>query len=123
MDADGLRVRATVLDQLTPLLARSARARRYPLDLQGTSSYVEERRIQIPAGMTVLSLPEGGTAESPYGTLVLRVEQRGPREIAAHTELSLTRDVIPQSEYEAFRRWVEAADLLLRQRISLGGQR
>lgn len=123
VDADGLRVRATVLDQLTPLLARSAGERRYPLDLSGTSSYVEDRRIQIPAGMTVLQLPEGGTAESPYGTLVMRVEQRGAREISSHVELSLTRDLIPAAEYEQFRRWVEAADLILRQRISLGGRR
>jgi len=123
VDADGLRVRATVLDQLTPLLARSSGQRRYPVDLQGTSSYVEDRTIQIPAGSSVLQLPPGGTAESPYGSLVVRVEQRGAREIVAHTELSLIRDVIPPEEYEAFRRWVESADLILRQRISIGGRR
>ena len=30
---------------------------------------------------------------------------------------------LPAAEYEQFRRWVEAADLILRQRISLGGRR
>jgi hypothetical protein len=121
VDADGLRVQATVLDDLTRLLAR-AQTRRYPLDLQGTSSYVEDRTLRVPAGMSVLSLPPGGEAASPYGRLVMRVEERG-REIVSHTELSLDRDVVPPDEYDAFRRWVEQADVILRQRIALGGRR
>jgi tetratricopeptide (TPR) repeat protein len=120
-DADGLRMRATVLDELTRLLART-QTRRYPLDLQGTSSYVEDRRIRIPAGMRVLQLPEGGTAESPFGRLVLTVEERpGGREIVAHTELAITRDLIAPGDYDAFRQWIERADRILRQRIALGG--
>jgi cellulose synthase operon protein C len=121
VDADGLRVQATVLGDLTRLLARDG-SRRHPIDLRGTSSYVEERRIRVPAGMRVLSLPEGGEAISPYGRLTMQLEQQ-EREIVARTELSLTSDRIPAAEYAAFRRWVEQADGILRQRIALGGRR
>ena len=47
------------------------------------------------------------------------VVEAGDREITARTELVLDRDVIPAGDYEAFRRWVESADTLLRQRIVL----
>lgn len=120
-DADGLRIAATVLDDLTRLLARSER-RRHPLDLHGTTSYVEERRIRLPANMRVLHLPSGGEASSEYGQLSLHIEQH-EGEIVARTELNVLRDRIPVEEYEAFRRWVEQADLLLRQRIAIGARR
>ncbi|UJR86262.1 DUF3857 domain-containing protein [Sandaracinus amylolyticus] len=120
-DADGLRVQATVLDDLTRSLARSA-TRRHPLDLRGTTRYVEERRIRVPQGMRVLHVPEGGEVSSEYGRLSLRFEQ-SEREIVARTEMALTRDRIAPEEYEAFRRWVEQADLILRQRIAIGGRR
>lgn len=121
LDADGLRLRATVLDQLTPVFAR-AEERRHALDLQGTSSYVEERRVRVPAGMRVLALPEGGEAESAFGRFSLRLEQGGG-EIVARTELELLRDRISAEEYGAFRAWLEAVDAILRQRIALGGRR
>jgi transglutaminase-like putative cysteine protease len=120
-DADGLRIQATVLDDLTRLLARSER-RRHPLDLHGTTSYLEERRIRLPANMRVLHLPAGGEASSEYGRFSLHIEQ-SEGEIVARTELSVLRDRIPVEEYEAFRRWVEQADLLLRQRIAIGARR
>jgi transglutaminase-like putative cysteine protease len=121
-DADGLRLSATVLHELTRQLARTPN-RRHPLDLRGTSSYLEVRRVRVPAGMQVLALPQDGEARSPYGHLTMRVENRGGREIVAQTELEIARDRIAVEEYEAFRRWVEQADRLLRQRIAIGGRR
>lgn len=120
-DADGLRIQATVLDDLTRLLARAER-RRHPLDLHGTTSYVEERRIRVPTDMRILHLPSGGEVSSEYGSLSLRFE-RSEAEIVARTELSVLRDRILVEEYEAFRRWVEQADLLLRQRVVIGAGR
>jgi tetratricopeptide (TPR) repeat protein len=121
-DADGLRISPTVLENLTPLFARTV-TRRFPLDLRGTSSYAETRRVRIPAGMRVLSLPQGGELRSPYGSLIMQVEDRGGREIVARTEFTLERDVIPVAEYEDFRRWIEQVDRMLRQRIAIGGRR
>ncbi len=121
VDADGLRLGATVLDDLTRTLARTA-TRRHALDLGGRSSYAEERRVRVPAGYRVTTSPAGGEATSPYGALRMAVSQEG-RDIVARTELTLDRDVIPADEYAAFRQWVERADQILRQRIVLTGGR
>jgi cellulose synthase operon protein C len=122
VDADGLRTRATVLDSLTRAFARGE-TRSYPLDLGGSSSYREERHIRIPAGMRALSIPEGGVVESPYGRLSLEVRREGDQEVVATTELTLPRDRMAATEYQAFRQWTERADVLLRQRVVLGGGR
>jgi hypothetical protein len=46
-----------------------------------------------------------------------------PGEITVTTELTFERHRISQADYPALRRWTEAADALLRQRITLGGAR
>jgi hypothetical protein len=116
-DADGLVVSATVLDDLLRSMARSP-SRRYPLDLGGTRSYLENRRIELPRGYRVASAPEGGEAESPFGRLALTVEANG-REVSARTELEVRKDRITPGDYAAFRAWVERADAILRQQIHL----
>ena len=122
VDADGLRLRGTVLDELTRSLA-GTETRRHPLDLSGTSSYTEERRVRLPTGMRILQLPAGGEARSPFGHLEVRYEDVGGREVVVRTTFAVTRDRIAQEEYVAFRHWVERADDLLRQRIALGVRR
>jgi hypothetical protein len=87
-----------------------------------TSSYVEERRIHLPAGLRVTELPAGGEAISPFGRVVVRYVS-APGEITVTTELTFERHRISQADYPALRRWTEAADALLRQRITLGGAR
>ena len=116
-DGDTLRMPPSVLDDLTRSMARSPR-RRYTLDLGGTSSYVEERTIHLPAGTQIGDLPSGGTAESPFGKLVMTVERSG-REVQTRTELEIRRDRISPDDYPAFRRWVREADQILRQRLTV----
>ncbi len=118
-DADGLRVGGTVLEELTRLLARTE-SRVYTLDLGRQSTYREDRTLRAPAGFTVGSLPEGGVVESPFGRFAMTVTPDG-REVRVHTELALTMDTIPPSQYAAFRAWVGSADALLRARIVLLG--
>ena len=122
-DGDSLSIQPSVLDDLLRRMARNP-SRRYPLDLGGTSSYAEDRTLRVPRGFRVGHVPEGGLAESDFGRLRLQVESDG-RIIRAHTEFELRRDRIPPGDYQAFRRWVEQADSLLRQQVELerGGDR
>lgn len=114
-DGEGLRVEGSVLGELTRAMARGTQ-RRLPLELGVTSSYVEERVLHLPAGATVRTLPDGGEAESEFGRVRMTVE-REARRVRLRTELVLARDRIAPDEYAAFRRWLERADQILRQRL------
>lgn len=116
-DGDELRLPPSVMSDLLKDMARLPK-RRYTLDLQGSRTYVEERRVELPAGMVASDLPAGGEASSPFGRLKLDFQKSGAT-VTARTEFSVLRDRVTPSEYPAFRRWVEAADQLLRQRIGL----
>lgn len=110
-----LRVAPSALGELTRTLA-PASDRRLPLDLSTRSAYDEMRRIRIPAGHRVQDLPDAGVAESTFGRLAMAVEQQG-REVVVRTRLELTQDRVSPADYAAFRRWVEEADRILRQRL------
>ncbi|GAB5543967.1 MAG: hypothetical protein SangKO_037270 [Sandaracinaceae bacterium] len=122
-DGRSLRVAPTVLHDLSRNLA-PASTRRLPLDLGLRSSYQETRRVVLPRGFTVADLPDGGVAESEFGRLSVAFERDG-REVRAVTEFALNVDRVSPDQYPAFRSWVEQADRLLRQRITLsaGGER
>jgi hypothetical protein len=118
-DADGLRVRGAVLDDLVRSIARLDE-RELTLDLGTPQHYVEDRTIVLPAGHTVAELPAGGEARSEYGALVMTWTTEG-REVRVHTEFTVSRDTVPASEYAAMRTWATAADTILRQRLVLTG--
>ena len=63
-------------------------------------------------------LPAGGEVSSPFGRLKLAFQKSGDT-VTARTEFSVRATASSPSEYPAFRRWVEAADQLLKQRIGL----
>jgi hypothetical protein len=117
-DGRSLRVSPTLLHDLSRNLA-TASTRDLPLDLGSRSSYVEDRRVRVPAGWQVTELPEGGTAESEFGRLSVEVTRDG-RDVRARTEFALTADRVSPEQYPAFRRWVEQADRILRQRLTVG---
>ena len=124
-DADGLRVPVSVMGDLVRSLARTE-SRSQAFDLGSTTHYVEDRTLRIPAGMEVVTLPEGGRVESPFGVFLMTVT-RESRSVAIHTEFTLSRDRVEASDYLEFRAFVERADALLRQRLALspgagGGQ-
>jgi tetratricopeptide (TPR) repeat protein/transglutaminase-like putative cysteine protease len=120
-DADGLRVPLTVMGDLLRLLARTE-TREHAFDLGATTRYVEDRTIRIPAGHDVAALPEGGRLESPFGVFALTVT-REARSVSVHSELTLARDRVEASEYAAFRAFVQRADAILRQRLTLAPER
>ena len=122
-DGDELRLEPTVLRDLVQSMARLP-TRRHVLDLQGHRAYEEERVVKLPAGLDVRDLPAGGEVSSRFGRLRLELS-RGAGTVVARTELRVDADRIAPREYPEFRRWVEAADQLLKQRIGLrkGAQR
>ena len=120
-DGASLLVAPSRLSTLATSLGLTAE-RRHPIDLGGTSTFRERRRIRLPSGASVTELPEGGVADSPFGRCEIRFAQRAG-ELEVTTELVWRRDRIPVAEYEAFRRWVADADALLRARVRIGGVR
>ncbi len=112
-------VPATALSDLTRNMARMP-TRDYPLDLGATSTYVEHRTLRLPNGMRVDDLPSGGVASSEFGRLTLTFTANR-NEVVIDSELVMARDRITAAQYPEFRRWVEQADVLLRQLIPLEG--
>jgi cellulose synthase operon protein C len=116
-NGDELQLRASVLRDLTPDMARLQQRRRV-LDLQGTRHYTEERSVKLAPGLDVSELPEGGEVSSPFGRLKLDFSRQG-NTLKTRTEFTVAQDRIEPSEYPEFRRWVQAADQLLKQQIAI----
>jgi hypothetical protein len=116
-DGDELKLEPSVLHDLTQEMARLPE-RIHSLDLQGNRVYKEERNVRVPAGLRLSEIPPGGKASSEFGRLDLSFVASGST-LTAHTEFVLLRDRITPEQYPAFRRWVEAADQVLKQRIGL----
>ena len=77
--------------------------------------------MRLPAGASVAALPTGGEVESPFAKLSVRYERQGDV-IRVRTEWVSRTDRVSVAEYPAFRAFVERADALLRERITLGGR-
>ncbi|MBN1655634.1 MAG: DUF3857 domain-containing protein [Deltaproteobacteria bacterium] len=116
-DGDELRLPPSVLKDLLRKMARSP-SRRYPLDLGGTQSYLEQLTVQIPHGLEAVHLPSSGEVSSEFGRFNLKIEAKG-KQITSSTAFEINRDRVTVEQYPAFRRWIEQADVLLRQRISI----
>jgi hypothetical protein len=116
-DGSTLQVAPSVLSDLVRSMAR-APTRKQPLDLGSFGTYVEERQFNAPGGMHFSSVPKNAEARSTWGRLSLRYAADGGG-LKVHTEFQLTKVRVTAEEYPEFRRWVEAADQLLRERVGL----
>jgi transglutaminase-like putative cysteine protease len=116
-DGDELRLEPTVLKDLVQSMARQP-SRKHALDLESARAYDEERIVKLPAGFEVRDLPAGGEVSSRFGRLRLELS-RGAGTVTARTELVLQSDRVSEAEYPEFRRFIQAADQLLKQRIGL----
>jgi cellulose synthase operon protein C len=117
LDGNGMQVAPSVLSDLVRNMARAPK-REQPLDLGSPNTYVEERSFTPPKGMQWSGVPQDGQAESEFGQLKLHYESQGGT-LKVRTEFTLKRARVAPAEYAAFRRWIDAADQLLRQRIAL----
>lgn len=115
-EGDELRIATSSLSDLLRELASSP-TRRYVLDLGLPRAYREERTIRAPAGYAADGLPKGGEVKSRFGSLSIALEQRGPA-VVAKTAFTLAVQRVEPKDYAEFRRFVEQAEGLLRQRIA-----
>jgi transglutaminase-like putative cysteine protease len=115
---EGQEVRASatslrdLLRELAPLPSRT-----YPLDLGAKSNYREERVVKVPRGYKVVLVPPGGKVESRFGKLTVENESRSG-EVVSRSELVLEVDRVEAKDYPEFRKFIEQADEVLRQRIA-----
>jgi len=102
--------------ELTRRWARRS-TRRTPLDLGGPPHRGEEERtINLPAGATVVRLPEALSIRSPFGSLEIEIDRSG-RQIRIRTTLEIGRYRIEPVEYEEFRRFCRSVDHALERRL------
>ena len=109
----------SVLASLVRSLANTP-SRIHPLEVGPPSSYYEERTITLPSNHRFLRVPSGGHAQSPFGSLRMQYERQGTA-LRVTTELRLEQARVSPDEYPAFRRFIEEADRLTRERIAVGG--
>ena len=115
-----LLVPPSTIGNLVPALAR-APTRRHALELGSPRTYVEQRNVRLPAGATLEPLPSGGEVDSPFAKLTVRYERQGDV-VRVRTEWIMRTDRVSVADYPAFRSFVERADALLRERITIGGR-
>ncbi|HEY6876834.1 MAG TPA: transglutaminase-like domain-containing protein, partial [Polyangiales bacterium] len=115
-EGNELRIGPSALSDLVRELAPSP-TRSYPLDLGLPRVYREERTIKAPKGFTAKQPPEGGEVKSRFGSLRVKTEQSGAGVLSQTTfELAVKR--VEPGDYPEFRKFVERADGLLRQRVA-----
>ncbi|HEX5656293.1 MAG TPA: DUF3857 domain-containing protein, partial [Polyangiales bacterium] len=115
-EGNELRLGSSSLNDLVRSLAGSP-SRRYPLDLGVPRAYREERSIKGPKGFVVKKPPEGGEVKSRFGSLSVKTEQSGTG-VISKTAFELAVKRVEPKDYDEFRKFVERADGLLRQRIA-----
>lgn len=120
-EGDEIRAAATSLKDLLRELAPTAQ-RVYPLELGATTAYREERVLRVPRGYRVALVPPGGKVESKFGKLSVHSEQRGG-EVVCRSEFVLHVDRVAASDYPEFRRFIEQADAVLRQRVAFAPEK
>ncbi|MET0286238.1 MAG: DUF3857 domain-containing protein [Polyangiales bacterium] len=111
-----LRIGGSALNDLVRELAASP-TRTYTLDLGLPRVYREERTVKGPKGFVVKKPPEGGEVKSRFGSLSVKTEQSGSG-VLTKTHFELSVDRVQPNDYAEFRKFVERADGLLRQRIA-----
>ena len=109
----------SVLQNLTSRLANQP-TRHHTLELGPSSGYDELRRVRIPSNMRFSAIPTGGAATSEFGSLTVEIEASG-NAISIMTHFEQRAPQVTPDQYPEFRRWIQAADALLRQRIEIEG--
>ncbi len=120
-DGATLRLGASTLGGFTQTWAPLA-TRRHPFELGPPFHYEEHRVVRVPAGMTITDVPQGGSIDTPFARLTMRLTP-GTNEVAVDTTLEMRVSRVAPEDYAAFRAFCEQADALLRARIAIGGLR
>ncbi len=111
-----LRIAGSAVVGLLQTMAPIAK-RAYPLELGVKKTYSERRTITAPKGYKPGSLPAGGDVKTAFGSLSVAHRIEGNL-VVVETRLVFAVDRVQPANYLAFRRFIEQADGILRQRIA-----
>ena len=111
-----LLIRVSELEEM-PRRFAARPERRYPLEVGVPRTYREELEIRLPKEGRIVELPTGGEAKSAFGSMQLQIEKLGADRLRLRNEMVWRTDKVAAKDYPAFRRWIQAVDTLLRQRI------
>jgi tetratricopeptide (TPR) repeat protein len=92
-------------------------SRKLPLDLGVPTTFREERVVRAPSAGKVQHVPQGGEVKSRFGSLTLAFSQQA-QEVTSKASLIITVDRVEPRDYSDYRRFIEQADELLRQRVA-----
>ncbi len=94
------------------------------LDVRLSSQTTSETdyTLKIPPGSKISAMPGASTLPSPFGNFSVAIDPVAGG-VHVKTTIALTKTRIPVAEYAAFRKWCEAIDSALAQRlvVSLAG--
>ncbi|MEO0325512.1 MAG: DUF3858 domain-containing protein, partial [Myxococcota bacterium] len=96
----------------------STPTRRHPLMLGPPGGFREVMTVQLPPGHAAGALPAGGEVSGPFGRVSVRYAQRGGA-VEITTAIRFTTARVAPGDYPAFRSFIERADALLRERVSV----
>ena len=119
-EGNELRLATSSLNDLLRELA-SGPSRSYPLELGTPRAYREERTVKPPPGYVIQGAPKGGEVTSRFGQLSVHNEQKG-QTVVSKTSFTLSVHRIEPADYAEFRRFVERAETLVRERIAFTKQ-
>jgi Flp pilus assembly protein TadD len=111
-----LRAAPTGLNDLLREYAGSA-TRKYPVELGVPSTYHEERNLRPPPRSKLRHVPDGGEVKSRFGSLSVQLSRRDDS-VLSKVSLTLSVDRVEPHDYPEFRRFIQQADELLRQRVA-----
>jgi hypothetical protein len=111
-----LRAPATALNDLLRDYAGST-SRKHPLDLGVPTTFNEERTLRAPGATQIRHVPKGGEVKGRFGSLTIAFSQQG-REVTSKSSLIIAVDRVEPRDYSEYRRFIEHADELLRQRVA-----
>ncbi|MFT3924962.1 MAG: DUF3857 domain-containing protein [Myxococcales bacterium] len=117
LEGDELRIGATSLRDLLREMATGP-TRKFPLELNVKNAYREERTVRAPAGFSVRTLPAGGEVKSRFGSLRVSSERKSAGEVVSTSHFQMDVDRVEAADYPEFRRFIEQADEILKQRIA-----
>jgi hypothetical protein len=92
-------------------------SRKHALDLGVPTTFTEERTLRAPGASKIRFVPKSGEVKSRFGSLSLALNQSG-QEVTSKVSLVITVDRVEPRDYAEYRRFIEQADELLRQRVA-----
>ncbi len=120
-DQDMLSVPIGPREQMVRAYA-SLSQRHLDIRLSAQTTTETEYVLKLPPGSKISAMPGASSLPSPFGNFQVAIDPIAGG-VRVKTTIAITKTHIPVAEYPAFRKWCEAVDAALAQRlvISVGG--